>query len=254
MPGSPKNTEFVSGKRDTATNFNAEYAKKGIQPTSANGPSYRQPKPDQNIRAVKTTHYQNPRIVSRKNYSKINLPGGGNSLAKAAFTRGRATAVSSSIMAGGLFAWSVFQLPLAIFSILLLGVAGAVAEIKSVLMSHNPEDGFWVSIGKSTLSIIGDIVSDTAAFALDLFGIDINTLSPENIFMLTHVLVFMFGVAMLLIVYSAYTLTLHKPLGGNGSGMKYGALLGCLIGYSIPIINLFPWFIVWVVVVWIYPK
>lgn len=254
MPGSPKNTEFVSGKRDTATNFNAEYAKKGIQPTSANDPSYHQPKPDQNIRAVKTTHYQNPRIVSRKNYSKINLPGGGNSLAKAAFTRGKVTTVNASILAGGISAWMMFQLPFAILSIILFGVTGFVESLTISTNAKADDRGLVSSMIEGVGEVLVTVLSFVAENVLKLVGIDIDILNPSHLFLLSNSIVFFFGLAMLLVIYFIYKIAFLNPLSGKAGGMKMGALLLCLIGYWFPVANLFPWFIVWTVVVWLHPK
>lgn len=45
-----------------------------------------------------------------------------------------------------------------------------------------------------------------------------------------------------------------NPLGGNGAGLKTGAFIFALVCYFIPIVNIFPWILIWIWAVAIYPK
>lgn len=54
--------------------------------------------------------------------------------------------------------------------------------------------------------------------------------------------------------YLLYKFSFLNPLGGRGGGMKMGFFLLAAIGYSTPLLNLFPWFIAWATAVWVKPK
>ncbi len=58
----------------------------------------------------------------------------------------------------------------------------------------------------------------------------------------------------ILVIYFFYKFLGLEPLGGEGSGFKYGTLIIVIIGYLIPLVNLFPWFYVWTFAVWLKPK
>jgi hypothetical protein len=129
-------------------------------------------------------------------------------------SRARVSSVNSMLLAWVPVTWLVFQLPFAIVSLIFLG----------------------------------------AALVVDSVGIDLITLPPLSIFIITYAVVFIYGLFVLLAIYLIYKGAMLNPLSGRGAGIKKGCLLLAFIGYSIPIANLFPWFIPWIIAVWVYPK
>lgn len=61
-------------------------------------------------------------------------------------------------------------------------------------------------------------------------------------------LVTMFGVAFQSLLVGL------RPLSGSGTTLKVSAVLVALIGYFVPIANLFPWFVFWVIAIWRHPR
>lgn len=257
MPGSPRNQDFVSSKRDIATDFNASYAKAGIQPQSANEDYYKpaKRKDNPNIRAVQTTYHPEPRPVPvrRRVGGKLKLVGGKKSIVSTGRSYAKANAVNMGILSWGLPSY-IFQLLFATLSLVFLSLAGLLESVTSTL-TPDPDGNYIVNIVKSLAAATFKLVGDAAlAIVKAMTGIDLALFSPKNVFMVTHTIVFMFGVAVLLTMYFIYTFSLLKPLSGKKEGAKYGALLVCMIGYSLPILNLVPWFLVWLLIVWRYPK
>jgi hypothetical protein len=70
----------------------------------------------------------------------------------------------------------------------------------------------------------------------------------------TYLILFAIALIIIFTMYTAYKLMGLEPLGGKGSGLKYGAFLLTIIGYSLPLLNMFPWFMVWAGAVWLKPK
>ena len=61
-------------------------------------------------------------------------------------------------------------------------------------------------------------------------------------------------IILLLVVYLVYKMALLEPVGGKGSGFKYSMLVLALIGYSLPLLNLFPWVGLWILAIVKNPK
>lgn len=169
----------------------------------------------------------------------------------------KATTVTTSIWAWNIPAWLFFQLPLALLSLVFLLSAVLVDEITK-LVAAEEDDGLLVSALKTAVGAVGDFVSwvigGVGAVLEGIFGFDPTTVDFTGFFVALWLIVMLFGFFILLVIYLIYTISLLHPLSGTGSGTKYSALLIAIIGYSIPLLNLFPWFIFWTLAIWRYPK
>lgn len=254
MPGAPKNQAFSSSHPDSATVFNAEYAKKGVQPQSnldAPKDKYQPVKQitrsDQATRRAEAKYQSQP--VSESIAQSIKIKGVGSSAATA-IVRSRVSTINASIWSWGTFCWLVFQVPFALLSLAFLVTAGMIDSFSHV----SDGDGVfktgvaYVVKGVSyTFTKVSQLISET-------IGLDISVLNPQNLFMLTWLIIMAFGMIMLLSIYLIYKVSMLNPLSGRGSGFKLGACLLAFIGYTVPILNLLPWFYIWTIAVWRYPK
>ncbi|MFT7644546.1 MAG: hypothetical protein ACI9BF_000195 [Candidatus Paceibacteria bacterium] len=162
-------------------------------------------------------------------------------------SRARVTSVNGMIWSWVPITWLVFQLPFAVVSIAFFGMAVAIDSLAAYVTESN---GVFKVLG----DVVASVASSLAAAAKYLFDFDITVLNPTNFFMITYMVVFAYGLFVLLAIYLIYKVAGLNPLSGKGAGMKQGCLLLAFIGYSIPGANLFPWFIPWVLAVWVYPK
>jgi hypothetical protein len=143
-------------------------------------------------------------------------------------------------------------LPFAILSLFALTVA-AVFEKAKDLIAADSSDGIITGVlkwfGRSALEVVGFAGQSLAWVVNKLTGWDPSSLAklvdPGSWFMAFFAVSFFFALFTLGIIYFSYTFSRTNPLGGKGSGLKMGTLLLCLIGYFIPVLNLFPWFFFW---------
>lgn len=170
---------------------------------------------------------------ARKKFSAIRKP-------KKLFVRARATTVSWTIVTWGMWLW-VAQLIFAFLSIVFLGLIGAgeaaansslITRIFGWAVERAIEGTTWFISGTS----IG--VGDMGAAA----------------FIGCYMIAFAIGLITLIAANTQYMLTFMHPMSGQENGKKYMAFLIALIGYSTPLLNIFPWFLIFVAVVWKYPK
>lgn len=126
-----------------------------------------------------------------------------------------ATRTSVAILSWATPLWFTLQLPLAILALISFGGAGAVAEILPAWLVE------WTVGG---------------------------------VFYLLQVAVFFIGVGTLLVMGIAYTLSRMNCFFGQGSHIKGPVFCLAVVGYLLPFTNIFPWFILWALAVWKYPK
>ena len=126
--------------------------------------------------------------------------------------------------------WLTFQVPLATISLAFIGLQAAV-------------EGTW--LGRLFQGVMGVING-----AARIFGGDFSLLTPINIALALHFLVFGLSMLGLIGTIMLYAVRGQHPLGGDRSGGKFTALLLCCIGYSAPVLNLFPWVGYYIYVMW----
>lgn len=132
------------------------------------------------------------------------------------------------------FQWFSLQLTLGIISTAMLGLAASLEET-------------W--IGRRVGEIAG------AANVLTSFvGMDFSALNPLNLFFVLYTITLGLLLLSLLGTIGVYLTVQHKPLSGQGIGLKYSALIITIVGYAIPVANLIPWIFLYLFVMRRYPR
>lgn len=134
------------------------------------------------------------------------------------------------VVSWNIWLWLSFQVPLGI-------IAVAFASLHAALES--------TTIGRVVQGAI-DTVNNVTSF----FGIDFSALAPINLSMGLTFLVFSLCILSLLCTMLTYALRGQNPFGGDRAIQKFGTLLLCFIGYSVPLLNLFPWVAFYIYVMW----
>lgn len=230
--------------------------------TPANDPSKEPQKGRQKmegLKAIVSPASPTPVRTRSKSPKKALLKGvpGGDGLAGDLINRALVTQTSLMITSAAGFFWFSFHLPLALISLVALGTASAVeAAKKFVFKSHAEEFLFGTNyIERATSWVAGKVYSITNSIVDFFLGFNLDTFSPTTLFMITDAVVMIVGWLTLLIIGFVYLIQgIPCVFGEKGSGLKIAALLMALIGYALPFLNLFPWFIVWVAAVWLYPE
>ena len=225
--------------------FNANYQKQGLQPSTREV----RPKQEPAANDEEWTEFDNEQALAEEDFqirSRIAL-GQQEENKKAAMRikkiRGmtRATAVNVSVFAWATPLWLAVQIPAAIFSVIAFAISGVV---NSFLSSSN-----------ILVSAAAWVADKALAGAGALFGLDVNLIKmADGLFLITYVFVLAIGIFSLLAIYLQYTMAHLRPLSGEASGLKIGMLLLAVAGYGFPVLNLFPWALLWMAAVWKYPK
>lgn len=154
--------------------------------------------------------------------------------------RTRVTAVSISIVAWGMTLWFV-QVSFALISNIYMGVLGAgdaivsgnvITSAAGWLVNQAVEGGTWLITGTSIS------LSDMSA----------------GIFVALWMVSFALGLVTLFGASLQFMMSLIYSLSGDRTSMKYIVFMMAIFGYAVPLLNLFPWFLIYVAVVWKYPK
>lgn len=248
------------GHGDTASNFNASYAKKGLQPRGLvdesgeadNRRRYQQP--EQITRAAQTGYAQKaPKQklspITRKRFLAKN-----KYIRKARGTI-KATSINIWTWTWGIYLWAVFQLPMALASAAFFGISEAIHDYYTTNIGP---DAQTATIGGTVFQIVGEFAISTSMLINEiskfLFNIDLSILNPANFFGVTYLMVLLFGWFFLGLVYFLYAIGRVNSLSGKGAVSKWSLFVLAVIGYGIPIANIFPWFIFWTMAVWKNPK
>ncbi|MBP9843126.1 MAG: hypothetical protein KBC62_03925 [Candidatus Pacebacteria bacterium] len=163
----------------------------------------------------------------------------------------RATTVSVTNITWGIGLWAAIQLPLAIMSLIFFGATYIVKDVIPAQIKSITGETLY-NVGES----IASTFTNTAGWLLEkIFGFNlIELLKPENYFVLTHMLVFVIGFATLILMGIIYQISLINCVFGKHSALKITTLVFASFAYMVPLLNLIPWFIFWVLVVWRYPE
>jgi len=160
-------------------------------------------------------------------------------------SRSAQRSVTLGIWSWAFFVWGAFMVPFTILSIVFMALTEAIYQFLKPL---NPtvEDRTIVEDGFST------VLNLTTWFinkVIEAFGIDLEILNPANFFMITHVLVVLTGWGVLLAIALIYTISGQRAFSGRGASGKNAMFLLAFVAYTIPILNLFPWFFLWTLMV-----
>ena len=248
MPGNPTN-QIDDGRSTIDEAFSESYKTAGIQPqglgTEPKREKYQQPKQiDRSARVVHKKTMQGAAGVAQDKVLRKKKIG-----VKKKFSQKRAVVVTGSIWAWAFPSWLFFQLPIAILGLLLLGMAGGIdAFLSNGTLASTEETGYFTDLAGD---LIGYLYEGALQIIKVVFGIDFD---PRFFFLLPILIVFMFGLIVVFLTYFIYKINLLNPLSGQAAEMKLSTLLLVIVGYSFPLLNLFPWFFVWTLVVLKNPK
>lgn len=145
----------------------------------------------------------------------------------------RTQVINGQIIFWNTYIWLFVQVPFAVFLILLFAVIGGATSVAS-------DSNFIVSTLSGLLGWIGSVIGLTSAV--------------EAFFFITWLIIIVIGFILIFTVFIQHTLARNKPLGGRAFGLKLGALLLTFIGYSVPVLNILPWILIWIFVIGKYPK
>jgi len=148
-----------------------------------------------------------------------------------AYMRGLTTGLIALSWTGTI--WLYIQLPFAILSILAMGIDTYLRS----LWIYDFIDGVW------------SVISRPLEYLFGIPEIDFTTL-----FFIGYIIALVVGVTSLFGVAMQYKLSFLHPLGGRGGSAKHALFIASIVGYAIPGLNLFPWVMLYIVVLIIYPK
>jgi hypothetical protein len=234
----------------TDQSFNLSYKEKGL---GARKISRKEPEENSYIQINNLQNYraelENKQFINNDNLrsrvkNKINQLEENEILSKGLDKahKTKTLAVNRSITYWASYLWVYVQLPFAIFGAILFGVMGGLSSLgKSI-----SEDNFL-------FKIVGKIVEKSADFLKNIIGFGLDDIAGAFYF-ITYMVVLAIGLITLLSAFIQHTLALNHPLSGRGAGFKIGAFLLALIGYSIPLLNLFPWVLIWLFAISKYPR
>ena len=151
-------------------------------------------------------------------------------------------AVNRSIMYWAGYLWLFVQLPFAVLCAVILGVMGGISAL-----------GKSISESNILFKLIASIADKTLDFLKSLTGVGL-TDAIAGLFFIFYIIVFVVGMITLMGAYLQHSTVMNNPLNGEASGLKTGALLLAIIGYSVPLLNMFPWVLVWLFTISKYPR
>jgi len=239
-------------KSNRTWNASMQAGQKDVQPKAA---------PASGIRSVTTAEYQNAnqapglRAPTRSSAGGMKVKRLKSKIASKLIGR----TVTLSIWSWAFFIWLWVQVPFTILSIAFLAITGAVYEASN-LLTLGPEDGAVVSALKSFGDIALTVVANSPLviaveyFVKTVFSLDLNALNPAYFFMLFHLLVIFVGWGVLFVISLIYTMTGQKAFSGTGAAGKNAMFILAFVGYTIPILNIFPLFFLWTLMVLKNPK
>lgn len=245
--------------------FSQSYAQQGLQP------SYAQQVTDTRKSVTRKQQVEYQKAQRRANRKKpmvvravSKVPGGQVAGAVAnfgltQFARARATVINSWLIAWGLWFWLIIQVPLALLLVFAIGLAGFIHQLLLDVDPTKTKDAEGGTVFSSVIDGIGRIFRDTVlevviAVVKLITGFDLTQFNPSTFVTMIYGINVAFGVIALLSVYIAYRFSFIRPLSGRAAGAKYAAVAIALAMYSVPIANLLPWFMLWCVVVWFFPR
>ena len=174
------------------------------------------------------------------------------------FLKARATQVTYTTWSWAFSLWLYAYLPIALLSLFFFLLAFAIESLFSAEVAVDPEGGFFSRLADEAFSLLLSTVDNISAainkVADFFFGINLEALNPINFFFITYVILLAIALLQTLAMYLTYKIEFIDPLGGEQAGKKYGCFLLMFIGYAVPVINIFPWFLPWTLVVWKNPK
>jgi hypothetical protein len=121
---------------------------------------------------------------------------------------------------------------------------------------------FMAALGLDSLSdttdkgLLGATVARVVSGALWVarsIGVDIIGIALAGYFV-CYLLIISITIISITMIFTTMLMNQMRPLSGQAMSLKYGTLLLVFIAYSTPIVNMLPWLLAYLFVVWLYPK
>lgn len=111
---------------------------------------------------------------------------------------------------------------------------------------------FQIPLALFDLVFFGMAVLTESSWLTRQFGslLSLVSLDPLSFFMIVHTALWGLCFLGLIVTMFIYLLRGQSPANGDRATAKVLAILGCLIGYAIPFLNLFPWIGIYIFVMW----
>lgn len=265
----PVNPDWLGSQKEVLQNnatvserFNASYQKQGVQPQGLNtaptekesdsGPRQNRSRFSRiNDNSTQKAKYTRGRQKAKagKGLGQVKniLPPPARIattvLAKKSLAKGQVTASNSVIFLVGGKLWLLVQLPLAILCFFFLLVY-FITNSNSAQIAQGLFTGAIKALGGTT-----------GQFLMRYYDIDVELASIAfPLLLIFTLLVHLLGLFSLTGIYITYKAALLKPISGSKAILKQGAFAIALLGYSIPVLNLLPWGLLVMGVVWLYPE
>jgi hypothetical protein len=206
------------------------------------------------VRSVATEQYQSAGQHIGRTGKSLSLAAkrvSGRKKASAAGVAGKfvGRGVTLGIWSWGFFVWFWFQLPFTILSIVFMAFSEVLFSMYEYYTLLSKDPTIWETVAKTALGVFLTVMSVVIGAFDVLTGINLFELHPTNFFMMTHVLVVLVGWGMLAAIGIIYTVTGQKAFSGRGAAAKNSMFILAFVAYAIPILNLFPWFFLWTLMV-----
>ena len=162
--------------------------------------------------------------VKSKSLITKGLPGG----AKIAAVR-----ATISNLSWASWVWGAAQVPFALFALMAFAFAAGWENISN-------GSGFIGSIIGAVTSALDTVVSLLTGYSFD---------DLTSVFIVINSVVWLIGLGTILGMGLVYMLNGVHCVFGKGASIKIGCLMLALVGYFIPLLNIFPWAIFWAIAV-----
>ncbi|MBY0309711.1 hypothetical protein K2Q16_01010 [Patescibacteria group bacterium] len=235
-----------TGRQTTDELFNDEYARSGLQPTNVvvDRRSPRAPNRTESEKLDEEKALQEMAAFERaektqqlrqrftQQPTQTNVGQAEEAIDTAVALRSRSVFVW--MMGWHWWQWTTLQLSIGLLSIMFLGLAYGL-------------ESSW--LGRVVGRVAGAVNAVTS-----FVGFDFSLFSPENMFWVLYI--FLLGMMWLSLFATVvtYMCVQHRALSGKRTGLKYGTVALALIGYAVPIANLFPWVVFYILVMTRYPR
>lgn len=164
----------------------------------------------------------------------------------------KAARATYAIWSWAFYVWFWFQIPVAIFSLVMMGLHQVFYSIWMTETITRSDENLLLAAGRTALDLLLTPFRWAFQAFLRLFDIDPNIVG--GIFMMTNMIVMVIGWLTLFTAAFIYLGSGNKPILGKSGGAKTMTFLLAMVAYAIPFLNIFPWFIIWTLMVLKNPK
>ncbi len=126
------------------------------------------------------------------------------------------------------------------------GTVGAIAVAADITL-----DGALSKGATELAGAAGQAIQEATGVSVGDF---FNIYSPQFWFEISTFMVWSLGIALMFVTALIFFFVGIKPLWGRHMSTKIAFFSLGMVGYAFPVLNLVPWFLVYAVVIWLYPR